>query len=544
MEKQVNVMTASRRVSLLPSKSTSPSAPKSTPQRKLFTDSDSTELTSQVRHDAGSNELQEGSRRITFQEALAVGDTVMTPLRAQGKVKFIGQINGKPDTYVGISLIGNSSGKGKNNGSFDGVEYFKADQDNGLFLPYSKVRKLDSFTLNNQKSPSLTDLAISTPTWQVPHPVPLKKLERYDTPQRGKPGKDKQASLMQADTVPPLHLQRSNDKECEETVGSLSGRFENVGTQHKRDQESNPKKAGKGPDNPNTLTLFVDKKTQQPTISDMHATLEHLRSRISLLERSNLEAISELSMTQMQLDEKDMIILNLENRIEAKREEFRSVLENLEKSHAETTKVYENRLLEMEDRDIDGVVEQLKTLEDVISALEEGLLISEEETKRARESAEVAINNTTRVDILLATNEQLQKSNSSLKDEIHGLKDLVSSISTARFDISPKSQSGRKLTAKAEQNKAQLIVDHDGSQSTLLNDSKRKVGDSSKEYSGLWCEICESHGHDILSCDANFGYSGKLVGKGKDEFCEHCRESRKTDLFHTVDTCPYVDTSF
>ncbi|GAA5968349.1 hypothetical protein JCM3765_002911 [Sporobolomyces pararoseus] len=71
-----------------------------------------------------------------------VGDQVTFEVqgeRMEGTVRFIGQVDGKAGEWGGVELSEEFSGKGKNDGSVKGVQYFACPPQCGLFLPLAKI---------------------------------------------------------------------------------------------------------------------------------------------------------------------------------------------------------------------------------------------------------------------------------------------------------------------------------------------------------------------------------------------------------------------
>ncbi|KAH9485329.1 Restin-like protein [Psilocybe cubensis] len=69
-----------------------------------------------------------------------VGDNVrIESLGFEGKLRYIGDIEGKPGLWAGVELSGGFSGKGKNNGSVDGKQYFNCPAKCGVFVATTKL---------------------------------------------------------------------------------------------------------------------------------------------------------------------------------------------------------------------------------------------------------------------------------------------------------------------------------------------------------------------------------------------------------------------
>ncbi|UZJ56484.1 hypothetical protein CBS101457_005804 [Exobasidium rhododendri] len=78
-------------------------------------------------------------------KVLEIGDEVMMDgTLLIGVLRHLGPVAFKAGEYAGLELIGSSTGKGKNDGSVQGVQYFACEPGNGLFCPAHKVSPLSS----------------------------------------------------------------------------------------------------------------------------------------------------------------------------------------------------------------------------------------------------------------------------------------------------------------------------------------------------------------------------------------------------------------
>ncbi|GAA5935557.1 uncharacterized protein JCM15063_001076 [Sporobolomyces koalae] len=71
-----------------------------------------------------------------------VGDLVSFEVvgeRLEGTVRFIGAVDGKAGEWGGVELTEEYAGRGKNDGSVKGVQYFACPPQCGLFLPLAKI---------------------------------------------------------------------------------------------------------------------------------------------------------------------------------------------------------------------------------------------------------------------------------------------------------------------------------------------------------------------------------------------------------------------
>ncbi|KZV63167.1 hypothetical protein PENSPDRAFT_221273 [Peniophora sp. CONT] len=69
-----------------------------------------------------------------------VGDGVRLESHGfEGVLRFVGEIDGKPGLWAGVELSGGFAGKGKNDGSVNGVYYFRCPPACGVFAKYDKL---------------------------------------------------------------------------------------------------------------------------------------------------------------------------------------------------------------------------------------------------------------------------------------------------------------------------------------------------------------------------------------------------------------------
>ncbi|POY70946.1 hypothetical protein BMF94_6034 [Rhodotorula taiwanensis] len=102
---------------------------------------------------------------VTFE----VGGEPMT-----GTLRFVGPVDGKSGEWAGVQLDDHFAGRGKNDGSVQGQQYFACPPQCGLFLPLAKVQP--------RKRLEVEDLR--PPTQQTPRPRPRPSLPTAVTPTR------------------------------------------------------------------------------------------------------------------------------------------------------------------------------------------------------------------------------------------------------------------------------------------------------------------------------------------------------------------------
>ncbi|KAF7361996.1 CAP-Gly domain-containing protein [Mycena venus] len=78
--------------------------------------------------------------------AFEVGDNVrIESLGYEGTLRYIGTIDGKPGLWAGVELGGGFAGKGKNDGSVAGKQYFTCPPNCGVFVATTKLSRANSW---------------------------------------------------------------------------------------------------------------------------------------------------------------------------------------------------------------------------------------------------------------------------------------------------------------------------------------------------------------------------------------------------------------
>ncbi|KAF6762946.1 CAP-Gly domain-containing protein [Ephemerocybe angulata] len=115
---------------------------------------------------------QSESISTTKSRSFEVGDNVrIESLGFEGVLRYLGEIDGKPGQWAGVQLGGGFAGKGKNNGSVGGVQYFRCPDNCGVFVALSKLSAptvgvgarppsvASSSTRNGRATPAMTGRA-------------------------------------------------------------------------------------------------------------------------------------------------------------------------------------------------------------------------------------------------------------------------------------------------------------------------------------------------------------------------------------------------
>ncbi|KAK4698176.1 hypothetical protein P7C71_g48, partial [Lecanoromycetidae sp. Uapishka_2] len=89
---------------------------------------------------------------------LGVGDVVDVPGGMHGTIKFIGEVKGKKGHFAGVELSKEFAARGKNDGDVDGIRYFTTSiKGAGIFLPSNKAYKRLSPSFSSDSMPPTPD---------------------------------------------------------------------------------------------------------------------------------------------------------------------------------------------------------------------------------------------------------------------------------------------------------------------------------------------------------------------------------------------------
>ncbi|KAG6844343.1 hypothetical protein H0H87_007619 [Tephrocybe sp. NHM501043] len=90
-------------------------------------------------HSRPSSRVSEAHSKMT-PRSFEVGDNVrIESLGYEGVLRYLGPIEGKQGSWAGVQLSGGFTGKGKNNGTVNGVQYFTCPESCGVFVAVSKL---------------------------------------------------------------------------------------------------------------------------------------------------------------------------------------------------------------------------------------------------------------------------------------------------------------------------------------------------------------------------------------------------------------------
>lgn len=97
-------------------------------------------------YDLDLTEVPKKERDRLIRLNLERGDVVTLDHGRRGVIHYCGQVDWSENIMFGIELLDKAAGK--HNGAVDGVEYFQCEDNRGLFIPLSKVRKKATLNQN------------------------------------------------------------------------------------------------------------------------------------------------------------------------------------------------------------------------------------------------------------------------------------------------------------------------------------------------------------------------------------------------------------
>ncbi|KDQ21188.1 hypothetical protein BOTBODRAFT_49876 [Botryobasidium botryosum FD-172 SS1] len=96
--------------------------------------------TSSNRPESRASDARSSSRLGNIKTGWELGDKVrIESLGMEGTLRFLGEADFKPGHWAGVELSGGFAGKGKNNGTVGGIQYFSCPDKCGVFVATSKL---------------------------------------------------------------------------------------------------------------------------------------------------------------------------------------------------------------------------------------------------------------------------------------------------------------------------------------------------------------------------------------------------------------------
>ncbi|KAI5291126.1 hypothetical protein KEM54_006236 [Ascosphaera aggregata] len=344
-------------------------------------------------------------------DSIQVGDAVRLPGGMQGTVRFVGAVDGKPGRFAGIELDATFAGKGRNNGDFNGRQYFETSSElSGLFAPLNGSKLITKLTSTSPATPSAKSGYSKPNNLGLAPPSSLSaSLRRMSLNRPASPASSASSKI-------GFNSLRSKGLNGLKGPSAANGGHSRPGLRISSHPPSqlNGGSPAPSPLHPPTMPAplmrnEITPSPQPPSLSsspiyEENETSSELAQRLRYLEQeleerdrqleeqtSMLEELQE-SITELegldimqvraQLREKTDKIAQLTQEFDNDRADFRSTLDTLEIAAAETERVYERRVEELmqanhelqeRGEDVGTVARQLKQLEELVSELEEGL---------------------------------------------------------------------------------------------------------------------------------------------------------------------------
>ncbi|OJD33878.1 cap-gly domain-containing protein [Diplodia corticola] len=379
---------------------------------------------------------------------LAVGDHVDVPGGMYGVVKFVGGVNGKKGTFVGVELAREYAARGKNDGDVDGTHYFHTSvPGSGIFLPSHRATKRASIADSSESFPATPSTPGATFDYGGTSPTPPmpkfsqsvgpgthgaspqgKRMVRPSLSRPGSPVKSKPSltptpkmptpgrnmsgfskstvgpsrgvtpSPMPNRTIggrtpqPPKSPSRSGSRtEEEQDLASVSALSE-------ADRSISGAMSNRGADEEvmrlQRALAERDKQLleQAHSLAEMESSLQEIQSLLptdgSEISRSSQggEMDADAAHLRALLREKNEKISMLTAEFDMHRADFRSTIDTLEMASSETQRVYEQRIddLMAEIRELQEQTEDVESVAEQLKQLEELVQELEEGLEDAR----------------------------------------------------------------------------------------------------------------------------------------------------------------
>ncbi|ANZ74625.1 BA75_00911T0 [Komagataella pastoris] len=378
-----------------------------------------------------------------------LGSEVVLPGGERAILKFVGNVESKSGIFAGVELIGQMSGKGKNSGEFQNIQYFTTKVPNsGIFLPYQRLLE----TSNMQR------LQTETPT----------KTKRNVYASRSPLAVSNQQGL-----------KRSSKENSPSTVGDNEGLVQNLKTE-----------------NTHLSQKCLKLETQLQECTEVLESLEKV-----------IKDHYEPAFNQMEKDlsEKNDKISRLKASFDEQKTELLDIIDSLERQASETEQLYTKELKRLRDesaacknrdtaKETNELRNQLKAKEKMCEDWE--LKYTQLKDSQSKEGNDLLQGYQREIGDLkrrLSSFHQAQpEKNIELEEQLQQLKAENQSLQ-------------QQLETAREKEKIQTSASTTTEQSTLLDENGNLqifVPKKSDPANGRekWCGLCEREGHDSVQC--------------------------------------------
>ncbi|KKY16926.1 putative cap-gly domain-containing protein [Diplodia seriata] len=465
---------------------------------------------------------------------LAVGDHVDVPGGMYGVVKFVGGVNGKKGTFVGVELAREYAARGKNDGDVDGTHYFHTSvPGSGIFLPLHRASKRASIADSSESfpaTPSTPGATFSGDGGASPTP-PMPKFSQS-------------GGEMDADAA---HL-RALLREKNEKISMLTAEFD----MHRADFRSTI----------DTLEMASSEtqRVYEQRIDDLMGEIRELQEQTE-----DVESVAE------QLKQLEELVQELEEGLEDARRgeaEARGEVEFLrgevERGRSELRREREKAAQALKDaqsldsgsssREMEQRDDEIRGLKAIIHSLSSGGDVqspkldkrsslngpSEAEMEELKTSLERMEREKEELRGLIERKsfreEELEREVERLRTEatLSGGEPARDSVISNKTNDHATPRDSKSTIVSWRGYQKQQQHERNGSEAKKLTPMAEADHDdraSSAGVSELWCEICETGGHDILNCTNDLGGAGKKASFGNGgAINEHHNELHMADM--------------
>lgn len=323
---------------------------------------------------SGSSQSSDG-----FEEA-SVGDLVEVPGGWHGNVMYVGPVNGRSGTFLGVDLIELDADKGRHNGTYNGVSYFLTKSSiSGMFVPQGRCRIIDG------KSRKLR---------AADHPRPSSRQLHIRPNSRMRSVSGRSSSMQSGVSSPP----RSATYEYmeAENPAAVQQKLLNDNARLSKELEDTKYRLGE---------LNRARAVQVQETEELMSTVAELEAMQNRESKQNV-TLAELEEMRAYIDERERKIEQLRADAEVRRTEFRQVTEHQQVTIEELKALHKLQIAEIQEKNSDmeerllnssgedgslgQTPEQMEVLQGQLADLSEELDVLVSHQERARQDIDIA----------------------------------------------------------------------------------------------------------------------------------------------------------
>ncbi|EPY51706.1 CLIP170 family protein Tip1 [Schizosaccharomyces cryophilus OY26] len=234
-----------------------------------------------------------------------LGSVAETAAGERGFVRYVGEVENRKGTFVGLELFPEYAESGKNRGVVDGKEYFKTRNGDrtGIFLPVDKCKLASSIAASPSSSPKGSENYIASP---APTSLPMSP--------------NLQSSIPRLTAFPPnsnLNVNSISSTALTPTEKILQKRIED---------------------------LLFERQTHQQQLEEVLSSVDQLQALVT----NFTDQQDELDELRERITMKEERIQQMREEASQRRHDFKTTIEYLEDSTSRVVESYEHRISELE----------------------------------------------------------------------------------------------------------------------------------------------------------------------------------------------------